>query len=162
MKKILLGLFLALSLNAQVADVSEINIVHNLKEDLVAGESKSSEAILAILEKYFADGCEIVVNKKGLVLKKKHFNRYASSFAMFYPKEKIDCEMKIKEAVPVQDGVDNIVCVKATVSLPKKQQTINVDFTFKDQKLIKAVSDDVPLSVNQRLMLVGLFNLLSY
>lgn len=163
MKKFLLGLLFCFCVSAQVSDVE---VLRNLQNEIISENSKSSEDLQKILERYFNDGCKVTVNKEEIILKKDLFSQYANIGSVFLSKMKKDCELEF----PKNDLSDDSKNDKKGDSNKKlglgvflnisKKQRVKIDFILKDEKLSEVTLKDVPLNRSQSLMLRGIFNLL--
>lgn len=154
MKKFLLGLLICVCANAQVSDV---DVIRKLKSELVSGKSKDSEELRKILEKYFSDGCKIVVNSEEIVLKRERFPQYAKIGAMFIPKK--DHDLEIPKDILDKNLKNEPKKINTYLKVSEKRK-IKVNFTLNNEKISEINCKDVPLSFKQCLMLKGIFNLL--
>jgi hypothetical protein len=154
MKKFLLGLLICVCANAQVSDV---DMIRNLKSELMSGKSKDSEELQKVLEKYFNDGCKVIVNSEEIVLKRERFPQYAKIGAMFIPKKDRDLEI-LKDIL--DKNLKNEPKKISTYLKISEKRKININFTLNNEKISEINCKDVPLNFKQRLMLKGIFNLL--
>jgi len=152
MKKFLLSLLFCSCVSAQVSDVE---VIQNLQEEIVSEKSKNSEELQRILEKYFNDGCRVIVNNEEIVLKKEYFPQYAKIGAMFVPKRYRKLE------IPKSVLNENLKNASGKVSTYLNMlDKIKIDFALKNEKISEVSCKDVPMNFKQSLMLKGIFNLL--
>ncbi|MBO4405312.1 MAG: hypothetical protein J5821_01120 [Alphaproteobacteria bacterium] len=162
MKKFLVGLLFCSLAEAQV---SEVEVVTNLKDEIVSESSKNAKELQKILERYFNDGCKVVVNNEEMVLKKDRFSQYASVGAAFLPNIKKDYEFEFPKKDLSDDGKSDVEDdgkrseLSAFLNISKKQR-IKINFVLENEKLSEVVLKDVPLNRGQNLILRGIFNLL--
>lgn len=154
MKKFLLGLLICVYANAQVSD---IDLIQKLKRELVSEKSRDSEELQKILEKYFNDGCKIIVNSEEIVLKKERFPQYAKIGAMFIPKK--DHDLEIPKDILDKNLKNEQKKISTYLKISEKRK-IKINFTLNNEKISEINCEDVPLNFKQRLMLKGIFNLL--
>ena len=154
MKKLLLILLVCFSANAQVSDV---DVIRNLKSELVSEKSKDSEELQKILEKYFSDSCKVTVDSEEIVLKREHFPQYAKIGAVFVPKKNYDLEVS-KDIL--DKNLKNEPKKISTYLKISEKRKIKINFTLNNEKIREINCKDVPLNFKQRLMLKGIFNLL--
>ena len=154
MKEFLFCLLICFSANAQVSDV---NVIQNLKNEVISDKSKTSEELQEILEKYFNDKCKIVVNNEEITLNKNHFGRYAGIAAAVFPKIKGNYKLEVLKDVSNKDLSNKKT--STSVKLSEKQE-VKIDFALENEKLSEVNCKDVPLTLKQRLMLKGVLNLL--
>ena len=137
------------------AQVSDIGVIQNLKSELVSEKSKDSEELQKILEKYFNDGCKVVVNNEEIILKRECFPQYAKIGAMFVPKRYRKLE------IPGSVLNENLKNASGKVSTYLNMlDKIKIDFALKNEKISEVSCKDVPMNFKQSLMLKGIFNLL--
>ena len=158
MKEFLFCLLICFSANAQVSD---IDIVQNLKNEVISDKSKTSEELRKILEKYFNDKCKVVINSEEIILNKNHFGRYAGIVAAVFPKIKGNYKLEVLKNVSDEDLSNKLKMshINTSVKLSEKQ-SIKIDFVLEKEKLSEVRCKDVPLTLKQRLILKGVFNLL--
>ena len=164
MKKFVIGLLICFCAGAQVSDVE---VVQNLQNEIVSEKSKNAEELQKVLERYFNDGCKVVVNDEEVVLKKERFPQYAKIGAAFVSKIKKDHEKDYKFEIPKNilndNGRNNEKSdgIKQSVFLNiSEKQRVKIDFVLENKKFSEVSLKDVPLSRGQKLMLRGVFNLL--
>ena len=154
MKRFLLSLLVCFCVNAQVSD---IDIIQKLKSELVSENSKNSEELQKILEKYFNDGCKVVVDREEIVLKRECFPQYAKIGAMFIPKK--DHKIEIPKNI-LDENLNDASGKTSTYLKISEKRKIKIDFALRNEKISEIECKDVPLNFKQRLMLRGIFNLL--
>ena len=154
MKKFLLCLLVCVCVNARVSDVE---VIRNLKRELVSEKSRDSEEFRKILEKYFNDECKVIVNNEEVVLKKEHFPQYAKIGSMFVPKK--DHKIEIPKNI-LDENLNDASGKTSTYLNISEKRKIKIDFALRNEKISEIECKDVPLNFKQRLMLRGIFNLL--
>ena len=154
MKKFLLCLLVCVYASARVSDVE---VVQNLKRELVSEKSRNSEELQKILEKYFNDECKIIVNREEIVLKRECFPQYAKIGAMFIPKK--DHKIEIPKNI-LDENLNDASGKTSTYLKISEKRKIKIDFALRNEKISEIECKDVPLNFKQRLMLRGIFNLL--
>lgn len=157
MKKFLVCLLFCFYINAQVSDIS---IVQNLQSEIASKKSKNPEELQKILEKYFNDGCKVVINSDEVVLKKENFKQYAKIGSIFIPKSR-SYKLKFSEKISDKDLKSQLKrTVLNTYLKISDNQKIGIDFVLENQKISEINCENIPLSLKQRLTLKGIINLL--
>ncbi len=147
------------------AQISDVDIVNSLKNEIDSESSKNAEEFLNIFEKYFNDGCKITINDEKIILKKDRFSQYANIVAAFFPKIKKGYKFEIPKSILNDDGKNNKKSddkkskLSAFLNISEKQR-IKIDFVLENKKFSEVILKDVPLSRGQSLMLRGILNLL--
>lgn len=154
MKKFLLGLLICVCANAQVSDV---DVIWNLKRELMSEKSRDSEELQKILEKYFNDECKIVVDREEIVLRREYFPQYAKIGAMFIPKK--DHSLEISKDILDKNLKSEPKKISTYLKISEKRK-IKIDFALRNEKISEINCKDVLLNFKQRLILKGIFNLL--
>ena len=154
MKRFLLSLLVCFCVNAQISD---IDIIQKLKSELVSENSKNSEELQKILEKYFNDGCKVVVDREEIVLKRECFPQYTKIGAMFIPKKAHNLE--ISKDILDKNLKSEPKRISTYLKISEKRK-IKIDFALRNEKISEINCKDVPLNFKQRIMLKGIFNLL--
>ena len=157
MKKCLLCLAISFCVNAQVSNIS---VVQNLQSEIASKKSKNPGELQKVLEKYFNDGCKVVINDDEIVLKKENFKQYAKIGSIFIPKSR-RYKLKFSEKISDKDLKNQLkrTILNAYLKISDNQK-IGIDFVLENQKISEINCENIPLSLKQRLTLKGIINLL--
>ncbi len=157
MKKFLFCLFICFGANAQVSDV---DVIRNLRNEVISDKSKTSQGLREILEKYFNDKCKVAINSEEISLNRDHFSRYAGIVAAVFPKIKGDYKLEVLKNVSNKDLTNKLLKKINTSVKISDEQKIKIDFILKDKKISEINCKDIPLNLKKKLILKGVFNLL--
>ena len=155
-KKFLLGLLLCFCVDAKV---SEGGVVQDLQSEIFSEKSKQPEELQKVLEKYFNEGCKIVVNDEEIVLKKEHFDQYSKIGALILPKINKDCKLEILENNLNENLKKNKRSNLRVFLKISEKQKIKLGLVIENQKISEVSCEDVSLNLKQKVMLKGIFNL---
>lgn len=156
MKKCLLYLAISFCVNTQAFC---IDIIRNLHKRVISDQSKTSEKLREILEKYFNDKCKVVVNSEEITLNKNHFSRYAGIVATVFPKIEENYKLEVLKNVLNEDLTNESKQINTSVKVSEKKE-VKIGFVLKNKKISEINCENVPLNLKKKLVLKGIFNLL--